>query len=56
MTCRVLARGGRRAGVELARLYADGIISAAPCLRLQRALDLEKTRLSNEQADPGLVA
>jgi monovalent cation/hydrogen antiporter len=35
-------------GNELARLYADGIISAASCLRLQRTLDLEHTRLSND--------
>jgi NhaP-type Na+/H+ or K+/H+ antiporter len=35
-------------GNELARLYADGAISAATCLRLQRTLDLELTRLSNE--------
>jgi Na+/H+ antiporter len=35
-------------GNELARLYADGIISAATCLKLQRTLDLEHTRLSNE--------
>lgn len=35
-------------GNELARLYADGVISAATCLRLQRTLDLELTRLSDE--------
>jgi hypothetical protein len=35
-------------GSELARLYADGAISAATCLRLQRTLDLELTRLSND--------
>jgi monovalent cation/hydrogen antiporter len=35
-------------GNELARLYADGIISAATCLKLQRTLDLEHARLSNE--------
>jgi CPA1 family monovalent cation:H+ antiporter len=35
-------------GNELARLYADGIISAATCLKLQRTLDLEHTRLSND--------
>ena len=34
-------------GSELARLYADGIISAATCLKLQRTLDLEHTRYSN---------
>ena len=32
---------------ELSRLYADGAISAATCLRLQRTLDLEATRLSS---------
>ena len=35
-------------GNELARLYADGIISAATCLKLQRTLDLEHARLSND--------
>ena len=35
-------------GNELARLYADGIISAATCLKLQRNLDLEHARLSND--------
>ena len=35
-------------GTELSRLYADGAISAATCLRLQRTLDLEATRLSND--------
>ncbi len=35
-------------GNELSRLYADGVISAATCLRLQRTLDLEATRLSND--------
>ena len=35
-------------GNELSRLYADGVISAATCLRLQRTLDLEVTRLSND--------
>jgi CPA1 family monovalent cation:H+ antiporter len=35
-------------GNELARLYADGVISSATCLRLQRTLDLELTRLSSE--------
>ena len=35
-------------GNELARLYADGVISAATCLRLQRTLDLELTRLSHD--------
>jgi len=35
-------------GSELARLYADGAISAATCLRLQRTLDLELTRLSHD--------
>jgi len=35
-------------GNELSRLYADGVISAATCLRLQRTLDLETTRLSND--------
>jgi CPA1 family monovalent cation:H+ antiporter len=35
-------------GSELARLYADGAISAATCLRLQRSLDLELTRLSHD--------
>ena len=35
-------------GSELARLYADGVISAATCLRLQRTLDLEHARLSND--------
>jgi CPA1 family monovalent cation:H+ antiporter len=32
-------------GNELGRLYADGVISAATCLKLQRTLDLEHTRL-----------
>ena len=35
-------------GKELTHLYADGVISAATCLRLQRTLDLELTRLSND--------
>ena len=35
-------------GNELARLYAGGVISSATCLRLQRTLDLELTRLSSE--------
>jgi CPA1 family monovalent cation:H+ antiporter len=35
-------------GNELSRLYADGVISAATCLRLQRTLDLELTRFSND--------
>jgi len=35
-------------GNELARLYADGAISAATCLKLQRTLDLEHARLSND--------
>ena len=34
---------------ELARLYEDGTISAATRQRLQRNLDLEATRLSDEQ-------
>ena len=34
-------------GTELARLYADGTITAATCLRLQRTLDLEAARLSS---------
>jgi CPA1 family monovalent cation:H+ antiporter len=35
-------------GSELARLYADGTISAATCLKLQRTLDLEFTRISSD--------
>jgi monovalent cation/hydrogen antiporter len=35
-------------GAELARLYADGTITAATCLRLQRTLDLELTRYSDD--------
>jgi CPA1 family monovalent cation:H+ antiporter len=35
-------------GNELARLYTDGVISSETCLRLQRTLDLELTRLSSE--------
>jgi CPA1 family monovalent cation:H+ antiporter len=35
-------------GSELARLYADGTISAATCLKLQRTLDLELTRISSD--------
>lgn len=35
-------------GTELARLYADGTITAATCLRLQRTLDLELTRYSDD--------
>jgi hypothetical protein len=35
-------------GSELARLYADGIISAATCLKLQRAFDLEHSRYSSD--------
>ena len=42
------ASTGTAQGNELARLYADGIISAATCLRLQRTLDLEHARLSND--------
>ncbi|HUY47193.1 MAG TPA: hypothetical protein VMV92_15915 [Streptosporangiaceae bacterium] len=34
---------------ELARLYENGTISAAAHQRLQRGLDLEATRLSDEQ-------
>jgi hypothetical protein len=35
-------------GNELSRRYADGVISAATCLRLQRTLDLEHARFSND--------
>jgi hypothetical protein len=34
---------------ELARLYDDGTIAAATQQRLQRGLDLEATRLSDDQ-------
>ena len=34
---------------ELARLYAEGTISEATRRRLQHGLDLEATRLSDEQ-------
>jgi hypothetical protein len=34
---------------ELARLYEDGTISAATRQRLQRSLDLEATRLTDDQ-------
>jgi hypothetical protein len=33
---------------ELARLYADGIISAATRQKLQRTLDLELARFTSE--------
>ncbi|HUZ34739.1 MAG TPA: hypothetical protein VMV17_00255 [Streptosporangiaceae bacterium] len=39
----------RLAEAALARLYEDGTISAATRQRLQRGLDLEATRLSDEQ-------
>jgi monovalent cation/hydrogen antiporter len=39
----ITAQGG-----ELARLYADGTISAATCQKLQRTLDLELTRFSSD--------
>ena len=35
-------------GAELDRLYAAGTITAATCLRLQHALDLEHTRYSDD--------
>jgi hypothetical protein len=34
---------------ELARLYDDGLISQPTRLRLQRGLDLEATRLGDDQ-------
>ena len=37
-------------GAELARLYADGTITAATCLRLQRTLDLELARYGEDSS------